>query len=100
MKSSGWCSTHKCVLLLLREIVKKKKKMSTMDKCGKIVWTMGEATILVCPLAETLPVSTDGQTSAIQPGLVGTANKRRRKDFEKQTNESDTQIQRDGCNED
>ena len=46
------------------------------------------------------PVSTDGQTSAIQPGLVGTANKRRRKDFEKQTNESDTQIQRDGCNED
>ena len=33
--------------VLLREVVR--KKMSTMDKCGKIVWTMGEVTILKCP---------------------------------------------------
>ena len=74
VKRSGRCSTHKCVLL--REVVG--KKISTMDKCGKIVWTMGEVTILRYPL----PVSTDGQISAIQQGLVNTANKRRKKYFD------------------
>ena len=96
MKSGGRCSTHKCVLI--REVVK--KKMSTMDKCGKIVWTMGEATISRCPLAVTAPVSTDGQISAIQQGLEDSANKRRRKYFDKKDNESDTQTQWDGCKED
>ena len=69
-----------------------------MEKTGKIVWTMGEVTVLRCPAAEPSPVSTDGQTSAIQPGLVGTANKRRRKDFDTQEDESYAQTQRDGCN--
>ena len=96
VKSSGRCSTHKCVLL--REVVR--KKMSTIDKCGKIVWTMGEVTILRCSLAVTLPVSADGQISAIQQGLVNTANKRRKKYFDYWDNESDAQTQRDGCNED
>ena len=94
VKSSGRCSTHKCVLL--REIVC--KKMSTMEKTGKIVWTMGEVTVLRCPAAEPTPVSTDGQTSAIKPGLDDTANKRRRTDFDILEDESDTQTQRDGCN--
>merc|ERR1711942_261863 len=75
VKSSGRCSTHNCVLS--REIVR--KKMSTLDKCGKIVWTMGEVTVLKCPLALILPVSVDGQTSAIQQGLASSANKRRKK---------------------
>ena len=74
--------------------------MSNMDKCGKIVWTMGEVTISRCPLAVTAPVSTDGQTSAIQQGLEDSANKRRRKYFDKKDNESDTQTQWEGCKED
>ena len=61
---------------------------------------MGEVTILRCPLAETLPVSTDGQISAIQQGLVNSANKRRKKYFDNWDNKSDAQTQRDVCNED
>ena len=96
VKSSGRCSTHNCVLS--REIVR--KKMSSLDKCGKIVWTMGEVTVLKCPLAPILPVSVDGQTSAIQQGLASSANKRRKKNFDNKTDKSDAQTQMGGCKED
>ena len=48
----------------------------------------------------TAAVSTDGQSSAIQQGLGGSANKKRRKYFDNKESESDTQTQWDGCKED
>ena len=45
VRSGGKCHTHSCVLI--RRIVEKKR--STLNKTCKIVWLMGEVTILRCP---------------------------------------------------
>ena len=75
VRSGGRCHTHSCVLI--REIVEKKR--STLNKTGKIVWLMGEVTILRCPLALPL-LSTDNQITGVNSGdikeNISTANKK------------------------
>ena len=93
VRSGGRCHTHSCVLI--REIVEKKR--STLDKTGKIVWLMGEVTILRCPSA--LPLNTDHQTASVNSGdiqeNISTTNKKFRSDGEDQ---SVTQTQWEGSN--
>ena len=62
-----------------------------MDKSGKIVWTMGEVTILQCPMAVTLAKSTVDLTAANLLELKTTANKKMRNDLNISNSESETQ---------
>ena len=87
VKSSGRCDAHNSVLY--REVVK--KRMSTVDKTGKLVWTIGEVTILQCPMAVTLAKSTVDLTAAKQVEIKSTANKKMRKYFDSSNNKSETQ---------
>ena len=47
---SGMCATHNCKLK--KRVVE--KKISCIDKNGKIGWTMREGTILACPKSTSL----------------------------------------------
>ena len=74
VKSSGRCSTHKCALV--REIVN--KKMSKINKDGKLGWTIGEVTILSCPQSQSQVNSTEINIESVtQPTRLGEpANKK------------------------
>ena len=84
VRSGGRCHTHSCVLV--REIVEKKR--SSLDKTGKIVWLIGEVTILRCPLALP-PVSTVYQPAGVVSGdnkeNIATTNKRSKLDEKNQS---------------
>ena len=67
------------------------KKMSRLDKNGKIGWTIGEVTILRCPAVEAKVDSTEVEKSDVQTGLAGPANKRIRHSLFMKTDQSDKQ---------
>ena len=69
-----------------REVVS--KKMSKLDKNGKLGWTIGEVTILRCPAAEAKGVSTEVEKSKVLTGLAGPANKKTRHNLFKKTDQS------------
>ena len=92
LKSGGRCNTHSCVLV--REIVN--KKMSKLDKNGKLGWTFGEVTILACPRAETQLESTEALKASVHTGLEGPANKKRRNDLCLSNDQSGKQYQSEG----
>ena len=61
---SGRCVTHNCKL---NRIVKE-KRVSCIDKNGKISWTMREGAVLLCPKAGS-STSKEGQNTAIDDQL-------------------------------
>ena len=71
--AGGRCRQHHC--MAVRDVVQ--KKMSTVDKFGKVVWKIGEGTILVFPKAhQTSKHSYNSMTS--QTELGGVSNKKKR----------------------
>ena len=89
VKSSGRCSTHKCALV--REIVN--KKMSKINKDGKLGWTIGEVTILSCPQSQSQVNSTEiNRESVTQPTRLGEpANKKLKEILCKEMTQSEKQ---------
>ena len=80
--------------MLVREIVN--KKMSKLDKNGKLGWTFGEVTILACPRAETQLESTEALKASVHTGLEGPANKKRRNNLCLSNDQSEKQCQSEG----
>ena len=69
------------------------KKMSKIDKNGKLGWTIGEVTILRCPAADTQVDSTEVQKTDVQTGLARPANKKPRNNLILKADQSDKQYQ-------
>ena len=76
---------------MYREVVK--KRMSTVDKTGKLVWRNGEVTILQCPVAVAQKKSTVDLTATNLEERKSTANKKMRKYFDGNNSESESQLQ-------
>ena len=74
----GYCVKHN--EKLVREV--RTKKMSTCDKNGMLNWTMGEVTILACPVntrqAGRVSAGTTTSLMTSQPTDGGTTNKKMR----------------------
>ena len=60
------------------------KKMSNVDECGTVTWSMREATILTCPVKSSLqPESVSDAMMSQLPESGGTNQKRRKFTCEK-----------------
>ena len=68
------------------------KKMSKIDKNGKLGWTIGEVAILRCPVADSQVDCTEVQKADVQTGLVGPANKKTRHSLILNTDQSEKQY--------
>ena len=64
LMGSGRCATHNCKLIR----VMKEKRVSCVDKCGRVSWTMREGATLVCPKSG-YSTSKEGQKEAISTQL-------------------------------
>ena len=65
MIGNGQCGGHN--VKLVGQVTE--KKMSVIDKTGKLSWTMREVTVLTCPVAHLTHSLPDSQVSMETPNL-------------------------------
>ena len=72
---SGYCTSHN--VKMTRSV--NMKRMSNVDECGKITWSMREATILSCPVNSSLWPERVSEAMTSQLPESGRTNQKRGK---------------------
>ena len=72
---SGYCTSHNTKMV--RSV--NKKRMSNEDECGKVTWTMREATTLTCPVNSSLQPERVSEAMTSQLPKSGGTNQKRGK---------------------